>query len=297
MSKVTIFSAPKPFSDPHINTIQLNAVRSWKMLGPGVEILLIGDEPGIKETAGILDVQHIPNVRVNNLGTPLISSIFSLARQASTQDLLIYLNADILLLPETMEVIQKIHKLKKEFLIVGRRWDLDITAEITFDSDWSNDMKIRVEKEGKLQSSAAMDYFVFPKHLYQDIPPFAVGRAGWDNWIIYHGMSQDWPVIDATPSLMIIHQNHDYRHLPDGAPHHDLEESHHNVTLGGGMRNTFDLVDIFLMFKDGRISHKTPSVGRFLRKLERIVTPSEREGWRWIITRILKKAQRKFSKD
>ena len=297
MSKVTIFSAPKPFSDPHINTIQLNAVRSWKKLGSDAEVVLIGDESGIKETADILDVQHIPNVQVNDLGTPLISSIFTLARQVSTHDLLIYLNADILLLPETLEVIQQIHQLKADFLIVGRRWDLDITREIIFDQDWSSEIRIRTEKEGVLQSPTAMDYFVFPKILYQDIPPFAVGRAGWDNWMIYHGMSQDWPVIDATPSLMVIHQNHDYRHLPDGAPHYDLEESHHNVALGGGMRNSFDLVDVPYIFKNGKISHKMPSVARFLRKLERIVTPSERKGWRWTVTRILKKTQRKLSKD
>ncbi len=266
------------------------------MLGSDAEVILIGDEPGIKENAELLDVQHIPNVQVNNLGTPLINSIFSLARQASTQDLLIYLNADILLLPETMEVIQKIHKLKKEFLIVGRRWDLDITAEITFDSDWSNDMKIRVEKEGKLQSPAAMDYFVFLKYLYQDIPPFAVGRAGWDNWMIYHGMQQIWPVIDATASLMIIHQNHDYAHLPDGAPHYDLEESHHNVSLGGGIRNIYDLVDVPLIFDNGNIIHKKPSIVRFLRKLERIVTPTEKKGRRWMIALILRRLQKKLSK-
>ncbi|MFV1950113.1 MAG: hypothetical protein ACC633_09340 [Anaerolineales bacterium] len=295
MSKVTIFSAPKPFSDPHINIIQLNAVRSWKLLGSDAEVILIGDEPGIKENAELLDVQHIPNVQVNNLGTPLINSIFSLARQASTQDLLIYLNADILLLPETMEVIQKIHKLKKEFLIVGRRWDLDITAEITFDSDWSNDMKIRVEKEGKLQSPAAMDYFVFLKYLYQDIPPFAVGRAGWDNWMIYHGMQQIWPVIDVTPALIVIHQNHDYSHLPDGKPHFDLDESIHNVNLGGGYTKSYDLLDVKWEFKDGRIGKVQLTLSHLLRKIERFINPQKREGWRWELTRKLRKLRRKLS--
>ena len=119
MSKITIFSAPKPFSDPHINIIQLNAVRSWKTLEPDAEVVLLGSEYGIKEAAENLDVRHIPNVQVNNLGTPLVNSIFSLARQASTHELLLYINSDILLLPETLEVIQKIHQLKKEFLIVG----------------------------------------------------------------------------------------------------------------------------------------------------------------------------------
>jgi hypothetical protein len=194
-----------------------------------------------------------------------------------------------------MEVIQKIHQLKKEFLLVGRRWDLDITSEIAFDSDWSNEMKIRVEKEGKLQSPAAMDYFVFPKHLYQEIPPFAVGRAGWDNWMIYHGMQQLWPVIDVTPALIVIHQNHDYSHLPDGKPHFDLDESSHNVNLGGGYTKSYDLLDVKWEFKGGRIGKVQLTLSHLLRKIERFINPQKREGWRWELTRKLRKLRRKLS--
>ena len=32
------------------------------------------------------------------------------------------------------------------------------------------------------------------------MPDFAIGRAGWDNWMIYHARQQGWPVIDGTPS-------------------------------------------------------------------------------------------------
>jgi len=60
MSNITIFTAPKPFSDPHINIIQRNAVRSWKMLGPDAEVLLIGDENGIKEEALIISSILMP---------------------------------------------------------------------------------------------------------------------------------------------------------------------------------------------------------------------------------------------
>ena len=33
-STITIFTAPKPFTDPHIDLIQRNAIRSWRDLGP-----------------------------------------------------------------------------------------------------------------------------------------------------------------------------------------------------------------------------------------------------------------------
>ena len=42
MSLLTLFSAPKPFTDPHIALIQYNAIQSWTLL-PDVEIILLGD--------------------------------------------------------------------------------------------------------------------------------------------------------------------------------------------------------------------------------------------------------------
>ncbi len=43
---LTLFSIPKAF-DGHLGTIQRNAVRSWTSLGPGVQVVLVGDEPGV----------------------------------------------------------------------------------------------------------------------------------------------------------------------------------------------------------------------------------------------------------
>jgi hypothetical protein len=294
MSTVTIFTAPKPFLDPHIKIIQQNAIRSWKELGDEIEVFLIGDEPGIKQAASDLNVRHIPGVEVNQQGTPLVSSIFSLARQASSGELLLYLNADILLLPDTLVVIREVCQLNQEFLLVGRRWDLDITREIDFSSEWASEIRARIKDQGKLRTYTAIDYFIFPRQQYQEILPFAIGRAGWDNWMIFHGMKQNLPVIDLTPSLMVVHQNHDYRHLPDGVVHYDLAESQQNVELGGGMRNLYDLLDVSLVYQGGRIRPKAPSLERFLRRLERIVIPDQQVGWRWSLTRILRKTRRRI---
>lgn len=295
MRNVTIFTAPKTFSDPHINIIQRNAIQSWLDLGPRTEVFLIGDEEGMKGTAADLGVRQLPDVVRNEMGTPLVSSIFSLAREAASHEIMIYLNADIMLLPEVFEVIDMIQNLKKDYLLVGRRWDLDIRQEIDFSADWLADIERQLREAGKMHSVTAMDYFIFPRHLFRDIPPFAIGRAGWDNWMIYHAVQQPWPVIDITPSNRVVHQDHDYRHLPNGAAHYDLEESYQNVNLAGGMRTTYDLLDVTLTFQDGRIQRKKLTISRVLRKLERIVMPQEQKGWRWQFTRLLRKTRRKFS--
>ena len=295
MSNVTIFTAPKAFSDPHINIIQRNAILSWKALGTQAEVLLIGDEDGMKKVAADLNVRQLPDVKRNDKGTPLVSSIFSLAREAAAHEIMIYLNADILLLPEVLNVIDTIQDLEKDFLLVGRRWDLDLTKEIDFSDDWLANIDRQLNKVGRLRSVAAMDYFIFPRNLFQDIPNFAIGRAGWDNWMIYHAVQQPWPVIDITSSNRIVHQNHDYRHLPNGVVHYDLEESYQNVSLAGGIRASYDLLDVPYVFREGRISRKSVTLPRLLRKIERFVMPMEQRGWRWQLTRLLRKTRRKIS--
>jgi len=57
---LTLFSTPKPFTDPHIAMIQKNAIQSWKQLGEEVEIVLVGEEMGVKEIARELKVRFIP---------------------------------------------------------------------------------------------------------------------------------------------------------------------------------------------------------------------------------------------
>ena len=100
---ITIFSSPKPFSDPHIATIQRNAIQSWLHLGDVVNVLLIGEEPGIEQVVDEYSLDHIPAVDRNQSGTPLVSSIFNLARDRSKSPFMAYVNADILLLPDFIE--------------------------------------------------------------------------------------------------------------------------------------------------------------------------------------------------
>lgn len=296
MSTVTIFSSPKPFSDPHINVIQRNAIQSWKSLGDQVEVILIGDESGLRDTASDLGVQYIPEVERNQQKTPLVHSVFDQARQASAHEILMYLNADIILLPECLPIISRVDQLEENYLLVGRRWDLNITWEIDFLSNWIAEMERLLVQEGKLRAPSAMDYFVFPRHLFQEIPPFTIGRAGWDNWMIYYAHQQQWRSIDVTSSLRVIHQNHDYSHLPEGKSHYDLEESYQNVALSGGMATMYDLLDVNFTLKGGRIRRKRLNLLRFLRKMERLVIPDKQIGWRWSLTRFLRRSRRKLSK-
>src|SRR6476619_867777 len=121
MSLITLFSAPKPFTNPHIATIQRNAIQSWTLL-PDVEVILLGEETGLAEAARELGVKHLPNVACNKSGTPLISSMFQLARENSNSDLLCVINADIILMQDFIQAAKQAIKSKDKFVLLSQRW-------------------------------------------------------------------------------------------------------------------------------------------------------------------------------
>jgi hypothetical protein len=294
MSKLAIFTAPKAFSDAHINMIQRNAIRSWQQMGDAVEVYLLGDEEAIAEAAKELGVVHLPKLRRNKEGTPLVSSIFQEARQASNAALMAYVNADILLFPELMEIVKSVHQRTENFVLMGQRYDLDVSAPLDFSEDWRSEIHNSLGLDARLHPAGGSDYFIFPRKLYADLPDFAIGRAGWDNWMIYHAMKEDWLALDATASLTVIHQNHDYSHLPEGQAHYRVGETDENVELAGGMRRIYSLLDLKYELVNGEIRAKRPSLARLVRGLERIVQPDERvaSGWRWALLRRLRKLRR-----
>ena len=297
MPFITIFTAPKPFTNPHINTIQRNALRSWLQRRTEVEVVVIGEEEGLAETAAELGILHLPNVERNAQGTPLVSSIFALACAATDSPLMAYLNADILLLPGFAQAARLVHEQADEFLAVGQRWDLDITRPREFTPGWEDRLQADLERSGRLHRPQGSDYFIFPRGLFADMPHFAIGRAGWDNWMIYHARQQDWPVVDLTPSVQVVHQNHDYSHLPGGRPHYDLEESDQNMRMAGGWHHMYPLLDTNRELREGQIVKPRPSFLRLLRWTEVWLTPPDgrKEGLRWSLARQFRRRRRRLT--
>ena len=268
MTLLTLFSAPKPFTDPHIAMIQRNAIKSWTLL-PDVEVILLGEETGLAEAAKDFGVRHIPNVARNESGVPLISSMFQLAREHSDSDLLCIVNADMILMDDFIEAAKRVKSEKSKFVLLSQRWDLDVTQPLEFANDWQDKLRSMAYAVGSLHRPAGSDFFLFPKSCYQDIPNFTIGRAGWDNWMIYKARKEGWAVIDCTPSVMIAHQNHDYSHLPDGKPHYEHPETNENIRLAGGQANVrYTILDATHQLADGKLIRPKMTSLRFMRKLE-----------------------------
>jgi len=254
---ITIFTIPKAFIGD-AKLVQRNSIGSWLELSPKPEIILLGDEPGIKETAKELGIVCIENIKRSEFGIPLMSSAFELAQKNAKNGILVYINCDIIL---TQDFIDAIFLIKKEnlnlFLMSGQRWDIEpVDVEDILKIKNIQDIKKFTCEKGKMHGLSGMDYFVFPKNYYSNMPDFSVGVSGWDSWLVYYSKVMKVPIIDSTLVATIIHQNHPPRNKK--RPSYDKEEEI-NFKLAGGQANMMTLREAdYILTKNGLEKAKFP---------------------------------------
>lgn len=237
---LTIFSVPKPFRG-HIGIIQQNAIRSWTRLGEDHEVILFGAERGTAEAAKRLSVRHEPELECSEYDTPLVSDLFERAQALASHDWLCYVNCDIVLMSDLPRAVRRISTLPLPFLMSGRRWRLDVDRPLDLEPGWEEDLRRRVGASGRRDSVLCMDYFVFARGLIPRLPKFALGRTRWDSYLPYRARQRGAIFVDATDSVMAVHQNHAFasaagkqgmRSGPEGARNRGLASSAEKCTLG-----------------------------------------------------------------
>jgi len=208
---LTVFTLPKPF-EGDTGRIQRNAVRSWKRLDPDCEVFLCGNEAELDGVAAQLGVDRVPDIACNEFGTPLVSSAFERVAELSRHDVLCYSNADLIFLPDFLAAVQSVISELPRFLVVGECWDVGVEEEVP--EEGYAGLRRRASTAGTPRGPEWIDYFVFRKGTIGPLPDFAVGRPGWDNWMIWHARSESIPVVDITPTALVVHQSHGYSHVP-----------------------------------------------------------------------------------
>lgn len=205
---LTIFSTAKA-----IRHQEDNAIRSWLELRPRPQIIFFCNERG----AWPIDVDYQPC----NVDPPKVASLFARARKRAIHPVMAYVNADILLGQDCMEIINLVYQALSAFLIVGHRWNVRTTGPTIFSPGWQEGLM----RAGQPHRMTGADYFIFPKILHLDIPDFYVGRWAWDNWMILDAVRRGVPVVDATDSLYALHQHHLWAHAKDNP------EARHNLAI------------------------------------------------------------------
>jgi len=240
---LTIFTIPKAF-EGHNGTIQRNALESWTRLDPSCEVILCADDPGVAEIAEEFKVKHLPDIPRNEHGTPYLNSAFDQVKKVANNNLLCYVNADIILFSDFIRALKRIEL--ERFMMVGMRHDLDLERHWEFQSpDWEERLRSHVNSFGMLHPAPGIDYFVFPRDgEVGKLPPFVVGRGGWDHWFVYHARKLGLPVVDVTDVVLAVHQNHGYNHIANRTGRKTMgSEQVLNDALRGDRQYAFTLLD------------------------------------------------------
>lgn len=201
---LSIFAVPRPWIG-EFAVIQRNAVRSWLRIAD--EVILLGNEPGTAEAAAELGVGHVPQLERSSQGAPLVPSVFAQGARHARHDVLAYVNADIMLFPCFRQALEQIraHFQPRPFLMIGRRWNVSVGEELDFTVPG---LVERLRSAGRAHVGNGVDYFAFVRGALGEIPPFALGRLRWDNWLPLAAGDRGVAVIDASDDVLAAHQLH-----------------------------------------------------------------------------------------
>jgi hypothetical protein len=203
--------------------------------------------------------------------------LFARAQAIARHEVLCYINCDIILMQDFLRAIERVRAVHREFLMVGRRRDLDIIEPLAFDrSEWAADLRSLARCRGRKRPAEWIDYFIFTRGLYgPDMPPFAL-RVFWDNWLVWKALDSGKPVIDASRAVLAVHQNHVYGHHPQGKQGVWYgEEAGHNGQLAGGWRHLRTIADATEVLtaeelKPNALRHWS-TAKRYLRQIGRVL--------------------------
>jgi hypothetical protein len=204
--------------------------------------------------------------------------MLKLTRENSDSPLLAIINTDIILTSDFVRAAQALAAmarsgvLRNGFVLLSRRWDLAVPYLLEYEDGWEQRLRKAAQEQGVLHRPTGSDFFLFPRSCYTEVPDFTIGRAGWDNWMIYEARKRGWAVVDGTPSMLVVHQNHDYRHLPGAKPHYNHPDTQVNTRLAGGQAAIrYTVLDATHELVDGQLVRPKLTRARLTRRFELVL--------------------------
>lgn len=213
MSLLTLYTWPKSFADDHIAGIQRNAVRSWLQLDPKPHILVFGDEPGVREYCAAFGLTRVSDPMELIDGTVRIRDMAVKAEALSATQFYCFVNADIILTNSLIQALPVISSAFKRFFLGASPWNLNITEDLKYEPGWEEAIEKRSRAEGDLRPLACSDFFLYPQGYLASAPDLIIGRPYIDNGLMWYTRKRGDALIDATPGIFTVHQNHHYKHF------------------------------------------------------------------------------------
>ncbi|MBF93368.1 MAG: hypothetical protein CMB78_06300 [Euryarchaeota archaeon] len=251
-NKIRVFTTFAGF-DYENNIIQRNAFDSWKRLNLDVYVFSVDEKVrDICEKENFTFVNEFLKTEENDL--PILKSMISImASKIDNEDIMVYLNSDIILDDGFINSLDFIsNSTEKQFLAVSQRfdWQWDKVSRV----DANNIDFEKIQSEGKLHLPGGLDCFAFTKYFYDvsEIPNFIVPRGRFDHWLMGKALSSDLPVFDFTDVYTLIHQDNPPEKVHDG----DFTRPDCEPVLAKQLRHNV------ILFEDDKL-HGETDMGRY----------------------------------
>ena len=131
-----------------------------------------------------------------------------------------FLNSDIVLLQDFDHAVA--HVLAEgpyPYVAVGRRYDMEgvLDLGVTGEENFESHVQMIVRNKTVLHGERGLDYWVFPRSIFDqhiDFPSFLAGVFRWDNYLLSQLIIANVSVIDLTAAVSALHQNGNTVSLP-----------------------------------------------------------------------------------
>jgi hypothetical protein len=218
---LTIFAAPRPFAG-EFERIQVNAVHSWAALQPKPEILLFGQPPPARLVGTTSGVEWVPTIASTSSGAPRLDVLFREAQRLASNNTLAYVNPDVILLQDAAAAMASCWAQVPDCVIVGAPWNVKVDLDLDGPPAlWSGELNAMKSRGSCPTKGSGADLFAFRSGAFDPVPPLAIGRLGWDNWLLWRAVAHKGGAVDITNAVALIHQDH------SGTTHRgSLDETH-----------------------------------------------------------------------
>jgi len=231
---LTIFTCAKPFRG-RAAAIQRNALRSWTLLHPAVQIILFGDAEGSQEVAWELGIRYEAQPQRTASGSARLDYVFRVAQQRARYNTLCYAPCDTVLMGDFYQALTRVEALYHEFLMVGRACHLHFSAPRHLcDVDWQSSLRQRAERAGRKSGAERAGYVAFSKGAcLADLPALAMDSPLCVNWLLWKALSDQVPVVDASEMVLAVQQCCEVRRA-NGDCGETAESTAESLALCGG---------------------------------------------------------------
>lgn len=200
---LTLYTIAKGF-EGEFDQIQRNAIASWRWAFQGAQILLFGGrEPGVAEYASGHGLRSFW-VERNDGGVPVVADAIEQAEILASLETRCLINADIILGAGFADAVQAVERrFPDAFLFTTRRYGVHVEGPLDLGDGWEDKLAPKAPYR-----RTGIDVFCYRGDWLADMPPFAVGRSSWDNWIVGRAKRLKVPIVNGERFVSIYHQDH-----------------------------------------------------------------------------------------